>query len=104
MTPDELERRIITALQSEDFVIVEGSGTYLDDMEAQQFATLVMDELTDLIAAARAVERVRGLAEGWRYKGEFGWGPWQVGGGPDETGEALDSAGRAILAALDGEQ
>ena len=46
-----------------------------------------------------AVERVRALAEGWRYKGEFGWGAWH---GPDESGLALDDAACKILRALDG--
>ena len=46
-----------------------------------------------------AVERVRALAEGWRYKGEFGWGAWH---GPDESGLALDDAATKILRALDG--
>ena len=40
------------------------------------------------------------LAEEWRYKGEFGWGPWQMGEGPDP--EILDEAAgeiRKLLAA-----
>ena len=49
-----------------------------------------------------AVERVRALAEDWRYKGEFGWGAWQEGYGPDQEGLALDDAATKILCALDG--
>lgn len=51
---------------------------------------------------AKAVERVRALAEGWRYKGEHGYGPWQAGSGPSPDGEALDWASSLILRALDG--
>jgi len=46
------------------------------------------------------VERVREIAEGWRYKGEFGWGPWQIGEGPDPDGYVLDHAAGKIRAAL----
>lgn len=52
---------------------------------------------------ADKLERVLALAEKWRYKGEFGWGAWQEGHGPDETGYALDGAASELLAAL-GEQ
>ena len=51
---------------------------------------------------AAAVERVRALAEEWRYKGEHGHGPWQAGSGPSPEGEALDWASSLILRALDG--
>lgn len=49
---------------------------------------------------ADKLERVLALAEKWRYKGEFGWGAWQEGHGPDETGWALDGAASEIRAAL----
>ena len=62
-------------------------------------------ELCDRLEAAEAeVAAVRELAESWRYEGEFGWGPWQEGNGPDFEGQVLDDAARAILRALDGEQ
>lgn len=34
--------------------------------------------------------RVEALADQWRYKGEFGWGPWQEGYGPNPEGSLLD--------------
>lgn len=46
--------------------------------------------------------KVRALAERWRYKGEFGWGAWQEGYGPDPEGAALDHAATELLQALDG--
>ena len=61
------------------------------------YAALVSER--DRLAAA--AERVRALAEDWRYKGEFGWGAWQEGHGPDESGLALDDAACKILRALD---
>ena len=51
----------------------------------------------------RAMEgRVRALAESWRYKGEFGWGAWQEGHGPDAEGRVLDSAASELLKAVAG--
>jgi hypothetical protein len=50
----------------------------------------------------RKVDRVRALAEKWRYKGEFGWGAWQEGDGPDQEGWVLDHAAVDLLAALAG--
>lgn len=72
-------------------------------------ARTLMPELIAALAAERAettrlraaVERVRAVAEAWRYKGEFGWGPWQAGEGPDHEGYILDQAAYRILAALD---
>lgn len=55
-------------------------------------------------AAEAKLAAVRALAESWRYKGEFGWGPWQEGNGPDFEGQVLDDAACAILRALGGEQ
>jgi hypothetical protein len=46
------------------------------------------------------LERVEALAEKWRYKGEFGWGAWQEGHGPDPEGYVLDSVAGEIRAAL----
>ena len=39
---------------------------------------------------------VAALAEEWRYKGEFGWGAWQGGEGPEIEEEILDGAASAI--------
>lgn len=48
--------------------------------------------------------RVEALAEGWRYKGEFGWGPWQEGYGPDPEGYFLDMASCDLFSVLKGER
>ena len=50
------------------------------------------------------LSRVEALAERWRYKGEFGWGPWQEGYGPDQEGLVLDAAATDLLSALAGEE
>jgi hypothetical protein len=63
-----------------------------------------IDDLPDRLAAAEVrLEAVKALAEKWRYKGEFGWGAWQEGHGPDEEGYILDQAAAEIRAALSGE-
>jgi len=64
------------------------------------------DEYLAMVEGQRAralatIERVWALAETWRYKGEFGWGPWQEGYGPDQEGCALDCAASEIRAALE---
>lgn len=46
------------------------------------------------------IGRARALAEKWRYKGEFGTGPWQEGHGPDEEGYILDRCAAELRAAL----
>lgn len=51
-------------------------------------------------AAAKERERAE---EEWRYTGEFGWGPWQAGEGPDFEGQVLDSASSDLSKALDGQ-
>lgn len=57
---------------------------------------------------AAEVERLRGALDGliekWRYKGEFGWGPWQAGEGPDLEGCALDHAASELRDVLRGDQ
>lgn len=61
--------------------------------------------LDDVVTDLRAqVERVRALAESWRYKGEFGWGAWQEGEGPDEEGHILDNAAAELRATLAGDE
>lgn len=58
--------------------------------------------MEDKLAEAEAtIERVKAVAEKWRYKGEFGWGPWQAGEGPDPEGQILDDAASELRAALD---
>ena len=51
-------------------------------------------------ALAAQVARVEALAEDWRYKGQFGWGPWQIGEGPDPEGYVMDHCASALRAAL----
>ncbi len=53
-------------------------------------------------ALAAQVARVEKLAEDWRYKGQFGWGPWQIGEGPDPEGYVMDHCASALRAALSG--
>ena len=64
------------------------------------------DEYLAMVEGQRAralatIERVKALAETWRYKGEFGWGPWQEGYGPDQEGYILDHAAGLLRAALE---
>jgi len=55
------------------------------------------DNALNLVAAQQVkLDAISVLAESWRYKGEFGWGAWQEGEGPDETGQALDMAAGAL--------
>ena len=66
------------------------------ELEAQR------DRARDIAVALEGqVAAVRALADRWRYKGEFGWGPWQEGHGPDPEGQVLDECASAIRAALD---
>lgn len=64
-------------------------------------AERLADEVERLTAA---LSRVEALAEGWRYKGEFGWGPWQEGYGPAPDGYILDGAATDLLRALTGKE
>lgn len=50
------------------------------------------------------LDAVRALAEEWRYKGEFGWGAWQEGEGPDIEGQILDGASSVLRRTLDGSE
>lgn len=53
-------------------------------------------------ALAAQVARIEALAEDWRYKGQFGWGAWQIGEGPDPEGYVMDHCASALRAALAG--
>jgi hypothetical protein len=55
----------------------------------------------DRARLAAALEAVLALAEEWRYKGEFGWGAWQEGQGPDPEGYILDTASGELRAAVE---
>ncbi len=48
------------------------------------------------------MDRVEKLAEEWRYKGQFGWGPWQIGEGPDPEGYVMNHCASALSDALAG--
>lgn len=74
-------------------------------LEQRDEARAAAKKLRDALDRERAkVERVREIAEGWRYKGEFGWGSWQIGEGPDPDGYVLDHAAGKIRAALSADQ
>ena len=66
--------------------------------------TLVESLTAERDALAAKVARVESLAEEWRYKGQFGWGPWQVGEGPDPEGYVMDHCASALRAALAGSE
>lgn len=55
-------------------------------------------------ALAAQVARVEKLAEDWRYKGQFGWGPWQLGEGPDPEGYVMNHCASALSDALAGSE
>lgn len=56
---------------------------------------------TDVARLTAAVDAALALAEEWRYKGEFGWGAWQEGQGPDPEGYVLDTAAGELRAAIE---
>ena len=55
-------------------------------------------------ALAAQVARAESLAEEWRYKGQFGWGPWQIGEGPDPEGYVMDHCAFALRDTLAGSE
>jgi hypothetical protein len=87
---------------------VDGSDTELiTDWCSVADAEFIADARTDipfLLDLARkqaaALEAALALAEEWRYKGEFGWGAWQEGHGPDPEGYALDGASADLRTAI----
>ena len=86
----------VQASENAEYIAAVSPDVVLGILDALNAAEAERDRL------AKAVERVRALAEGWRYKGEHGYGPWQAGSGPSPDGEALDWASSLILRALDG--
>lgn len=74
-----------------------GIGRGIESKANREFIASAPVTVARLLAA---VEAVMELAENWRYKGEFGWGAWQEGHGPDETGQALDHASSELRIAL----
>ena len=75
-----------------------------DDHNGEVFkpedADFIAHARTDVPKLLAALEAVEALAEQWRYKGEFGWGAWQEGHGPDPEGHVLDSAASDIRKAI----
>ena len=71
---------------------LRGRDAGFDDVEAER----------DALAAQ--VARVEALAEDWRYKGQFGWGPWQIGEGPDPEGYVMDHCAFALRDTLAGSE
>jgi hypothetical protein len=89
MNLTEIEAR--TARDRDNF-----GGSYVEQSVRDREALIALVK-----KQAAQLSRVEMLAEGWRYKGEFGWGAWQEGEGPDEDGLALDHAAAEIRAALE---
>lgn len=83
--------RASRAPEAEDVRVVEESSVPWEELFGY------MPEITDGLPVADYLEGIRGeggarqaLADQWRYKGEFGWGPWQEGYGPNPEGSLLD--------------
>lgn len=76
----------------------------VERLEAERDALLALtDPVWERTAAIRLpLDRLRALADEWRYKGEFGWGAWQEGYGPDQEGWVRDQCSAELRAALDG--
>lgn len=66
-------------------------------------AALIVAAVNAVGPLTAAVRAVLELAESWRYKGEYGWGAWQEGHGPDPEGYVLDRAAADIRAAIGGD-
>lgn len=89
------------------------AGLITDEIDAE-FIAASKELVPELVAEVERLEtdrnglnaqlgRVLELAQSWRYKGEFGWGPWQEGHGPDVEGTVLDNAATAIFKAVIGD-
>lgn len=87
---------------------VNEDGLFIDagkeNLHAIPDAAFIANAPTDQARLLAAIQAVDELIEEWRYKGEFGWGPWQMGEGPDFEGYILDNAAaemrNKMLAAL----
>lgn len=58
----------------------------------------------EVVTLRARLAEAEALAEEWRYKGQFGWGAWQLGEGPDPEGYVMDHCASALLAALAGSE
>jgi hypothetical protein len=63
-------------------------------------AALIVAAVNALPGLTAALRAVLALADEWRYKGEYGWGPWQAGEGPEIEGAVLDDASHRLRAAV----
>jgi len=75
-----------------------------DDQIVRHVVTGLVDRsgIPEWDEAMAKLEKVAALAENWRHKGEFGWGPWQLGEGPDPEGQILDEAATELRNILSG--
>lgn len=84
-----------------------GSVEQTVSQEDKAFITHAPSDVAYLLAELRkrdeALAAVAVLAETWRYKGEYGWGAWQEGHGPDQEGTILDGVSSALRAAIKGD-
>jgi hypothetical protein len=97
---DESQRhwRVIANAHAETEGLALDIASLTDDVEAVRIES--EQRRRKWQDAERVIANVRALADEWRYKGEFGWGPWQTGEGPDHEGEVLDRASTALRALL----
>jgi len=86
---------------------VEAAASLVESWSAnnpQHWSTADRDAILALIAerdaALAVIAEVRMLAGRWKYKGEFGWGPWQSGEGPGPEDAVLDECATDILVLL----
>lgn len=84
-------RGITPYVAKRDWVEVQNQATICHDVRPAD-AEFIAHAPTDQARLLAAIQAVDELIEEWRYKGEFGWGPWQMGEGPDFEGYILDNA------------
>ena len=83
-------------------VLPEGHRIAHDDLLGTSWTDGTHYDPSEVERLRETVARVEALAEEWRYKGQFGWGPWQLGEGPDPEGYVMDYCASALRAALAG--
>ena len=87
-------KSVVAVTGSQDLIGEDGDGDWEGVWDRVFELRRERDRLKN---ALKAIEK---LAEEWRYKGEFGWGAWQEGHGPDPEGYALDMASVEIRKAI----
>lgn len=88
------ERRLVPC------VLPDGHRAAHDDLLGTSWTDETHYDQSEVERLRETLARVERLAEDWRYKGEYGWGPWQSGEGPDEEGYVMDHCATALRAAL----